>query len=134
RVGTPHCYQCGKPISSQTVQQIVDRVMVFTEGSRIHVLAPIVRDRKGEYRKELLDLRKAGFARARVDGELRDLGEDISLKKTLKHSIDVVVDRLVVKPGIEKRLADSLETALKVSGGLIVYAPEGSPEETLSQN
>src|SRR6185369_6206582 len=87
RVGTPHCHQCGKAITSQTVQQIVDRVLSWPDGTRIHVLAPLVRDRKGEYRKELLDLRKAGFARVRVDGELRDLGEDIVLKKTLKHTI-----------------------------------------------
>jgi excinuclease ABC subunit A len=119
RVGTPHCFQCGKPISSQTVQQIVDRVMAFGEGARFHVLAPIVRDRKGEYRKELLDLRRAGFARARVDGELRDLGDDIVLKKTLKHTIDVVVDRLAVRPGIEKRLADSLETAFRYGSDLV---------------
>ena len=119
RVGVPHCHQCGKPITSQTVQQIVDRVLSWPEGSRIQVLAPLVRDRKGEYRKELLDLRKAGFARVRVDGELRDLGEDIVLKKTLKHTIDVVVDRLIVKDGIAKRLADSLETSFRYGGDLV---------------
>ncbi|MFN8599824.1 MAG: excinuclease ABC subunit UvrA [Candidatus Binatia bacterium] len=119
RVGVPHCHQCGKPITSQTVQQIVDRVLSWPEGARIQVLAPLVRDRKGEYRKELLDLRKAGFARVRVDGELRDLGEDIVLKKTLKHTIDVVVDRLIVKDGIAKRLADSLETAFRYGGDLV---------------
>ncbi len=119
RVGTPHCHQCGKPISSQTVQQIVDRVLSWPEGTRIQVLAPIVRDRKGEYKKELLDLRKAGFARVRVDGEMRDLGEEIVLKKTLKHTIDVVVDRLIVKDGIAKRLADSLETAFRYGGDLV---------------
>ena len=113
RVGLPHCHECGKPIASQTVQQIVDRVLGWEAGCRIHVLAPLVRDRKGEYKKELLDLRKAGFARVRVDGEMRDLGEDIVLKKSLKHTIDVVVDRLVVKKGIAQRLADSLETALQ---------------------
>jgi excinuclease ABC subunit A len=119
RVGVPHCHQCGKPITSQTVQQIVDRVLSWPEGSRIQVLAPLVRDRKGEYKKELLDLRKAGFARVRVDGELRDLGEDIVLKKTVKHTIDVVVDRLIVKDGIAKRLADSLETAFRYGGDLV---------------
>ena len=119
RVGVPHCHQCGKPITSQTVQQIVDRVLSWPEGSRIQVLAPLVRDRKGEYKKELLDLRKAGFARVRVDGELRDLGEDIVLKKTLKHTIDVVVDRLIVQDGIAKRLADSLETAFRYGGDLV---------------
>ncbi len=119
RVGTPHCHRCGKEITSQTVQQIVDRVAGWDEGVRIHVLAPLVRDRKGEYKKELLDLRRAGFARVRVDGEMRDLGEDIVLKKTLKHTIDVVVDRLIVKRGIEKRLADSLETAFRYGGDLV---------------
>ncbi|HZR80130.1 MAG TPA: excinuclease ABC subunit UvrA [Candidatus Binatia bacterium] len=119
RVGIPHCHRCGKPITSQTVQQIVDHVMRLGDGTRIHVLAPIARDRKGEYKKELLDLRKAGFARVRVDGALRDLGEDIVLKKTLKHTIDVVVDRLVVKAGIEKRLADSLETAFRYGDDLV---------------
>ena len=112
RVGLPHCHECGKPIASQTVQQIVDRVLGWEAGCRIHVLAPLVRDRKGEYKKELLDLRKAGFARVRVDGEMRDLGEDIVLKKSLKHTIDVVVDRLVVKKGIAQRLA-----ATAVKGG-----------------
>ncbi|MDG2308376.1 MAG: excinuclease ABC subunit UvrA [Candidatus Binatia bacterium] len=119
RVGTPHCHQCGNPITSQTVQQIVDRVLSWDEGTRLHILAPLVRDRKGEYKKELLDLRKAGFARVRVDGEMRDLGEDIVLKKTLKHTIDVVVDRLIVKAGIAKRLADSLETAFRYGGDLV---------------
>jgi excinuclease ABC subunit A len=132
RVGVPHCHQCGKPITSQTVQQIVDRVLSWPEGTRIQVLAPLVRDRKGEYRKELLDLRKAGFARVRVDGELRDLGEDIVLKKTLKHTIDVVVDRLIVKDGIQKRLADSLETAFRYGGDLVkidlLPASEGGRE------
>ncbi|MFM7735536.1 MAG: excinuclease ABC subunit UvrA, partial [Alphaproteobacteria bacterium] len=120
RVGTPHCWRCDRPISSQTVQQIVDRILRRPEGTRLHVLAPIVRDRKGEYRKELLDLRKAGFARVRVDGEMRDLAEDITLKKTLKHSIEVVVDRLVVKPGLAKRLADSLETAFRHGGDVVM--------------
>jgi len=119
RVGTPHCHQCGKPITSQTVQQIVDRVLSWPEGTRLQVLAPLVRDRKGEYKKELLDLRKAGFARVRVDGELRDLGEDIVLKKTLKHTIDVVVDRLIVKEGLAQRLADSLQTAFRYGGDLV---------------
>ena len=119
RVGVPHCYQCEKPIASQTVQQIVDRVLDWEPGSRIHILAPLVRDRKGEYRKELADLQKAGFARVRVDGEMRELAEEIVLKKTHKHTIDVVVDRLVVKKGIAQRLADSLETALGYGGDVV---------------
>jgi excinuclease ABC subunit A len=113
RIGKPYCYQCGREITPQTVQQIVDRLLQLPASSRIHVLAPLVRGRKGEYRKELLDLRKAGFVRARIDGTLRDLADDISLAKNLKHTIEVLVDRLVLRPGIEKRLADSLEIAFR---------------------
>src|SRR5512136_985556 len=113
RIGKPYCYNCGREITPQTVQQIVDRLMQLPANSRLHVLAPIVRGRKGEYRKELLDLRKAGFVRARVDGTLRDLAENIALAKNVKHTIEVLVDRLVIRPGIEKRLADSLEVAFK---------------------
>jgi excinuclease ABC subunit A len=113
RIGTPHCPRCGRAIAPQTVQQIVDRVMVLPERSRVHILAPIVRGRKGEYRKELLELRKAGFVRARIDGELRDLAEDISLSRTHKHTIEVLVDRLIIRSGIEARLADSLGVAFK---------------------
>jgi len=113
RVGTPYCYNCGCAITPQTIQQIVDRIMQLPGGSRVHVLAPLVRGRKGEYRKELADLRKAGFVRARIDGSLRDLAEDISLAKHAKHTIEVLVDRLVIRAGIEKRLADSLEVAFR---------------------
>jgi len=134
RVGIPHCHRCGKPIQSQTVQQIVDRVMSWPEGMRLSVLAPLVRDRKGEYRKELQELRKAGFARVRVDGELRDLGEDIVLKKTFKHTIEVVVDRLVVKAGIEKRLADSLDTALKWANDLVAIESQATATAPLEQH
>ncbi len=133
RAGIPHCHGCGKPISSQTIQQIVDQVLSWDKGTRIHILAPLVRDRKGEYRKEFLDLRKAGFARVRVDGEMRDLGEEIVLKKSLKHTIDVVVDRLVVKRGIAQRLADSLETALGYGGEVVTLecqADKSAPLET----
>jgi excinuclease ABC subunit A len=134
RVGTPHCHRCGKPIRSQTVQQIVDRVMSWPAGSRLSVLAPLVRDRKGEYKKELQDLRKAGFARVRVDGELRDLGEDIVLKKTLKHTIEVVVDRLVVKSGIEKRLADSIDTAIKWGNDLVGIESQTTSDSPVEQH
>ncbi|MFN8624947.1 MAG: excinuclease ABC subunit UvrA [Candidatus Binatia bacterium] len=113
RIGKPYCHQCGREITPQTVQQIVDRLLQMPANSRIHVLAPLVRGRKGEYRKELLDLRKAGFVRARIDGTLRDLADDISLPKNRKHTIEVLVDRLVLRAGIEKRLADSLEIAFK---------------------
>jgi excinuclease ABC subunit A len=126
RIGKPYCYNCGREITPQTVQQIVDRLMQLPANTRVHVLAPIVRGRKGEYRKELLDLRKAGFVRARVDGALRDLAEDISLAKNVKHTIEVLVDRIVVRAGIEKRLADSLEVAFK-------YGDEVAKIEVLSQ-
>jgi excinuclease ABC subunit A len=113
RIGKPYCYNCGRAITAQTVQQIVDQLMKLPAGTRIHVLAPIARGRKGEYRKELTDLRKAGFVRARVDGTLRELADDIALAKNIKHTIEVIVDRLVIRAGIEKRLADSLEVAFK---------------------
>jgi len=112
RVGKPHCYSCGKIISSQTVTQMVDQVMAMPQGAKLTLLSPIIRGRKGEYRKELAQLRKDGFVRVVVDGTTIDLSEEIVLDKKKKHDIDIVVDRLVVKPGIEKRLADSLETAL----------------------
>src|SRR5215472_3341029 len=105
RIGTPHCPQCGRAIAPQTVQQIVDQVMALPERTRVHILAPIVRGRKGEYRKELLELRKAGFVRVRIDGQLRDLADDIALTRTQKHTIEVLVDRLVIRPGIESRLS-----------------------------
>ncbi|MBZ0158590.1 excinuclease ABC subunit UvrA [Candidatus Methylomirabilis sp.] len=120
RVGKPHCYACGKPIASQTVQQIVDQVMTLPDGSKFQILAPVVRGRKGEYRQIFADLRRQGFVRVRVDGKLRELEESIELAKNKKHTIEVVVDRLVLKTDIRKRLADSLETALKLSEGIVV--------------
>ncbi|MDE2059476.1 MAG: excinuclease ABC subunit UvrA [candidate division NC10 bacterium] len=120
RVGKPHCYACGKPIASQTVQQIVDQVLARPDGSKFQVLAPVVRGRKGEYRQVFADLRRQGFVRVRVDGKLRELEESIDLDKNKKHTIEVVVDRLILKADIRKRLADSLETALKLSEGIVV--------------
>jgi len=119
RVGHAYCYNCGREITQQSVQQIVDRIMTWPEGARIHVLAPIVRDRKGEYRKELSDLRRAGFVRAKIDGKLVELGEEINLNKNQRHAIDVVVDRLAIRPGIERRLAESLEVAFKYGQDLL---------------
>jgi excinuclease ABC subunit A len=113
RVGTPYCYKCGREITPQTIQQIVDRLLQLPPDTGLYVLAPIVRGRKGEYRKELQELRKSGFVRARIDGTLRDLGEDIALAKHAKHTIEVLVDRLVLRAGIGQRLADSLEVAFK---------------------
>jgi excinuclease ABC subunit A len=128
RVGRPSCFQCGEAITAQTVQQMVDAIGLLPEGSKFQLLAPIVRGRKGEYRKELLDMRRAGYVRARIDNQLVDLGEDITLDKQKKHTIEVVVDRLVMKPGnaMARRLADSVETSLKLSGGLVgVLADDG---------
>ena len=119
RIGRVHCYNCGRPIASQTVSQIVDLLMQLDEGTKLHILGPIIKDRKGEYKKELASLKAKGFVRARVDGTMRELEEEITLDKKLKHSIDVVVDRLVVKPGIERRLADSVEIALQMGDGII---------------
>ena len=134
-IGVPHCPNCGQPIRPQTVQQMVDRVMALPKGSRLVLYAPYVRGKKGEYKKQLRQMSREGFVRARIDGETLDLSaEPPDLDKRKKHDIDIVVDRLVVKPGIEKRLASSIETALKVSSGLVVLAPRGSREETLSQS
>jgi excinuclease ABC subunit A len=131
RVGTPYSPATGKPIEAQQVQDMVDRVMTMEEGTRAYLLAPIVRDRKGEYRKEFLELRKSGFQRVKVDGEFHELDEPPTLDKKFRHDIDVVVDRLVVKEGLETRLADSFRTALDLADGIAVLetAPrEGEPE------
>jgi len=134
-IGVPHCPSCGEPIRPQTVQQMVDRVLGLPAGTRLVVYAPYVRGKKGEYKKQLQQMSREGFTRARVDGKTLDLAGALpDLDKQKKHTIDVVVDRLVMKAGIEKRLADSLETALRVGKGLVMLAPEGLPEETLSQN
>jgi excinuclease ABC subunit A len=119
RVGHAFCYNCGREITQQSVQQIGDRIMSWPEGSRLHVLAPIVRDRKGEYRKELADLRRAGFVRAKIDGKLYELGEEPVLNKNQRHTIEVLVDRLAIRSGIEKRLSDSLEVAFKYGQDLL---------------
>jgi excinuclease ABC subunit A len=123
RVGHPHCPQCGREIATQTVQQIVDAVQSLPGGSRIMVLAPLVKERKGEYKDLFIDLRKTGYARVRVDGKIRDLDEDILLDKQKKHSIEVIVDRLVLGEGEEQgRIADSVETALKLGSGVVLIS------------
>ncbi|MGC2129994.1 MAG: excinuclease ABC subunit UvrA [Candidatus Aquilonibacter sp.] len=119
RVGTPHCYNCGREISTQSSEQIVDAIMDLPEGTRIQVLAPLVRGRKGEYAKLFEEVAKEGFARVRVDGEVKELREKIVLDKKRKHTIEVVVDRLVIKPDVRKRLADSTETTLRLSTGIV---------------
>src|SRR5260221_11450192 len=123
RVGVVHCWNCGEQIASQTVQQMVDRILELPEGTRFSVLAPMVRDRKGEYKKELDSLRKQGFARVNVDGELHDLSEPIKLDKNKKHTIEVYVDRLAIKPDIRQRLTDSVELALKLAEGIVKVSP-----------
>ena len=133
RIGRPHCTQCGKEIKSQTVQQIVDQVMALAPGTRLQVLSPIARGRKGEYRKELEYLRKNGYARVKVDGAMRDLSEEIVLDKNKKHTLEVVVDRLLVKEKAEKRLADSLATALSLSEGIVKVEVLGGEEMVFSE-
>ena len=122
RVGHPHCFNCGRPIGRQTPDQIVDQVMELPEGTRFQVLAPVVRGRKGEYGKMLDELARKGFPRARIDGEVRELSEPIRLAKTYKHTIEVVVDRLVAKADIRRRVADSIETALELAEGIASIA------------
>ena len=131
RVGTPYSPATGLPIEAQQVQDMVDRIVAMPEGTRAHLLAPIIRDRKGEYRKEMLELRKQGFQRVKVDGAFHELDDPPALDKKLRHDIDVVVDRIVVRPGMETRLADSLRTALDLADGIAILetAPaEGEPE------
>jgi len=134
RIGRPHCYNCGKPITSQTVTQIVDQVLALPASTRIQVLAPVVRGRKGEYRQIFAQMRKEGFVRVRVNGKLRELDEPIELDKNKKHTIEVVVDRLVVNPEVPRRLADSLETALKLADGIVsVNLPDQGKDLTFSE-
>ena len=119
RVGVPHCPKCGKEIRQQTIDQIIDQIMALPEGTRIQIMAPVVRGRKGEHTKVLEDAHRSGYVRARVDGQLYELDEDIKLTKNLKHQIDIVVDRLIVRPDIVTRLTDSVETASNLAGGLV---------------
>ncbi|MFZ5974057.1 MAG: excinuclease ABC subunit UvrA [Bacillota bacterium] len=135
RIGVPHCPMCGREIASQSVDQIVDQVMSMEEGVRLQVLAPVVRARKGEHVKLLDEIAKNGYVRVRIDGQILELGEEIKLDKNKKHDIDVVVDRIVVRPGAEARVAGSMETALSLSGGLVRIAHADTDEERLfSQN
>ena len=134
RVGVPHCPVCNREIAHQTVDQIVDSIMTLDEGTKFQVLSPIVRGRKGEYVKELDNAKKSGFVRVRVDGIMYELTEQIKMDKNKKHNIEIVIDRLVIKPEIHSRLADSIETAAKLSGGIIVIDVIGGEELTFSQN
>ncbi len=132
RIGIPHCTVCGREITQQTVDQIVDKVMELPEGTKLQVMAPIARGKKGEFVKELADVMKQGFVRVRIDGEMRDVSEEIKLSKNIKHNIEVVVDRLVMKDEIKSRLADSIETATKLSEGIVLINTVGdNPSEEL---
>src|SRR5262249_49883120 len=130
RVGVPYSPATGLPIESQTVSQMVDRIMVMAEGTRLLLLAPVVRGRKGEYRKELADFMKRGFQRVKVDGKLYEIEEVPALNQKPKHDIEVVVDRVVVRDGIQTRLADSLETALGLADGLVFAENADNGERT----
>jgi excinuclease ABC subunit A len=134
RIGIPHCPKCGKEIKKQTVDQIVDRIMELPERTRLQLLAPVVRGRKGEHTKILEDAGKSGYVRVRVDGIDYDLSEDIKLEKNKKHTIEIVVDRIIVKEGIEQRLADSIETVTALTGGILVVQIIDGEEMTFSQN
>jgi len=133
RIGKVYCYKCGRAIASQTVQQIVDRVKSLPEKSKIQILSPIVRDRKGEYRKEFENLQRQGFVRVRVDGKMREITEKIELDKNKKHTIEAVVDRIVIKEGIERRLADSIELALKMADGIVIVTVDDKDELLFSE-
>ena len=134
RIGHPHCPQCGREIAQQTVEQMVDTIMGLPEGSKIQVLAPLVRGKKGQYTKLIEDTRKEGFVRIRVDGEIYEVGEEIELDRYKQHTIEIVVDRLIMKPGIEKRLAESVETALKKASGTLAVDISGEEELVFSEN
>ena len=120
RVGTPHCHKCGKEIRQQTIDQIIDQVLALPEGTRIQVMAPVIRGKKGEHAKVFEDAKRSGYVRARVDGNLYELDEEIKLEKNIKHNIEIIVDRLIIRADIQQRLTDSVETASALSGGLVV--------------
>ena len=134
RIGVPHCPVCGREITQQTVDQIVDQILALPEKTRVQILAPVIRGRKGEHQKELENARKSGYVRVRVDGILYDLSEEIKLEKNKKHNIEIVVDRLAVSDSIKSRLTDSIETALRLSGGLMIADVPGGEEMLFSQN
>ncbi len=133
RIGKPHCHICGKEIKAQTSTQITDRILEMPEGSKVTVFSPVIRGKKGEYKKLISDIKKQGFVRGRIDGVIYDLDDEISIDKKKKHTIEIVVDRLILKKSSEKRLADSVETALKLSGGLVTVADEKSEDITFSE-
>lgn len=134
RIGTPHCPKCGKEIHQQTIDQIIDRLMALEEKTRVQILAPVIRGKKGEHVKVFEDARRQGYVRVRVDGEMRDLSEEIKLAKTHKHNIEIVVDRIAIRADIRSRLTDSVETAAALSGGLVIADVVGGEPILFSQN
>lgn len=134
RIGIPHCPVCGKEIKQQSIDQIVDKILKFPDGTKFQILAPIAKGKKGEFQKELENASKSGFSRARIDGEVTDLSEKIKLKKNIKHNIEIIVDRLVMKDGITSRLTDSLETAFSLTDGTVLVDVIGGEEILFSQN
>ncbi len=134
RIGTPHCPKCGKEIHQQTIDQIIDRLMTLEEKTRVQILAPVIRGKKGEHVKVFEDARRQGYVRVRVDGEMRDLAEEIKLQKTKKHNIEIVVDRIAIRADVRSRLTDSVETAAALSGGLVIADVVGGEPITFSQN
>ena len=133
-IGTPHCPKCGKEIHQQTIDQIIDRLMTLEEKTRVQILAPVIRGKKGEHVKVFEDARRQGYVRVRVDGEMRDLSEELKLQKTKKHNIEIVVDRIAIRADVRSRLTDSVETAAALSGGLVIADVVGSEPITFSQN
>ncbi|MGN1102994.1 MAG: excinuclease ABC subunit UvrA, partial [Huintestinicola sp.] len=134
RIGIPHCPVCGREIKQQTIDQIADSILALPEGTKIQILAPVIRGRKGEHTKELERARKSGYVRVRCDGIIYDLSEDISLEKNKKHNIEIVVDRLIIKQDILSRVTDSIETASSISGGVIIVDVIDGKEMLFSQN
>ncbi|MBO6299189.1 MAG: ABC-ATPase UvrA, partial [Lachnospiraceae bacterium] len=134
RAGIPHCPECGRPIMRQTVDQMTDQVMALEEGTKIQLLAPVVRGKKGRHEKVLERMKKSGYLRAEIDGSVYELDEDITLDKNIKHTIEVIVDRLVVKEGIGKRLSDSIENVLELTDGLLVVDVIGGERLNFSQS
>ena len=134
RIGIPHCPKCDQEIKRQTVDQIVDEIMTYPQGTRLQLLAPVVRGRKGEHAKVFASAKKSGYVRVVVDGHIYDLSEEIKLEKNKKHNIEILVDRLVVREGIEKRLADSIESVMRLSDGLLIVDIPGDRQINFSQS
>lgn len=134
RIGIPHCPKCGREIKKQTVDQMTDQIMALPEGSKIQLMAPVVRGRKGTHAKLLERAKKSGYVRVRIDGNMYELSEEIALDKNIKHNIEIIVDRLVVRPGIEKRLADSVESVLNLAEGLLLVDVIGGEPMNFSQS